>query len=288
MPDTERVYRPRGTAKNFVEALVEPSEPNVDIVAVHGLDPLNRHSHAKATWTADGKLWLRDFLPKQVPQARILLFGYNANVAFRSASAGVREQAENLLNQLERTRRALVHAKNDQTYEKILRSTFGIAFFGTPHKGGNHARIGNTVVVNKESSILGLPGSREKQIPLDANHSNICKFSSDNDPTYKQVADNVVEMIKEAIKAYDDRSLQSHIPPDDNMSNTSGEYNTTLQAGEANQCKTNGSANTIHQFGKGNRCFTDGYGNETIQIVLEPIDALGYAGRFWENYSMKR
>lgn len=70
------------------------------IVAVHGLNPLNTEFHAEHTWTADGKLWLRDFLPKDLPNARVLLFGYNSNVAFETSIAGVREQALNLLNRL--------------------------------------------------------------------------------------------------------------------------------------------------------------------------------------------
>jgi hypothetical protein len=78
------------------------------IVAVHGLNPANKASHAELTWTAGGKLWLRDFLPKRLPKARVLLFGYNSNVAFETSTAGVWEQAENLLNLLD------LHRKEDK------------------------------------------------------------------------------------------------------------------------------------------------------------------------------
>lgn len=70
------------------------------IVAIHGLNPFNKQTHAEDTWTAGDKLWLRDFLPKQVPQARVFLYGYNANVVFKTATAGVREQATILLDQI--------------------------------------------------------------------------------------------------------------------------------------------------------------------------------------------
>lgn len=68
------------------------------IVAVHGLNPRNKVDHARATWTAlrSRKLWLRDFLPNQIPKARIMIFGYNANVALGSGTDGVCEQATNL------------------------------------------------------------------------------------------------------------------------------------------------------------------------------------------------
>lgn len=69
-------------------------------MAVHGLNPKDKEFHAEETWKSGDKLWLRDFLPEQLPRARILLFGYNSNVGFQSSAAGVREQAINLLNRL--------------------------------------------------------------------------------------------------------------------------------------------------------------------------------------------
>jgi hypothetical protein len=74
---------------------------------VHGLNPTNTEFHAEATWTSAGKLWLKDFLPDHLPNARVLLFGYNSNVAFKTSNAGVREQADNLLNWLHLKRDAV-------------------------------------------------------------------------------------------------------------------------------------------------------------------------------------
>ncbi|KAI0010316.1 hypothetical protein F4779DRAFT_316823 [Xylariaceae sp. FL0662B] len=336
------------SSRNFLEALVDPSEPTLDIVAIHGLNPLDRRSHAEATWTAGDKVWLKDFLPREAPEARILLFSYNSNVAFQTAAVGVREQAENLLNQLEKARttdrdrplifichslggiivkRALVHAKSDKSYEAIWKSTSGITFFATPHRGGNHAGVGSVVakiacsilrnpgnnfmsalrtdsafldiitddfrqlledfqilsfyetqplgpfgiVVNPKSAILGLPGTREKQIPLEANHSNICKFGSDKDPRYRQVADNLVKMINNASSSQN-RTIRREPCPERNVSNCRGDGNTTLQAGHANHSKTNGSANKTHQFGDGNGSENNGNRNTTTQIGVGAID----------------
>jgi len=45
------------------------------IVAVHGLN-----GHREKTWTADnGVHWLRDLLPEDLPNARVLCWGYDAN-----------------------------------------------------------------------------------------------------------------------------------------------------------------------------------------------------------------
>ncbi|QKX60478.1 uncharacterized protein TRUGW13939_07623 [Talaromyces rugulosus] len=150
--------------KNFFKILVNPGSPNIDIVAVHGLNSMNTEFHAESTWMAEGKLWLKDFLPFKLPNARVLLFGYNSNVAFETSIAGVREQAVNLLNRLASKREdaeerpiifvahslggiivkwALVEAKLDDNYKAIRDATYGIAFFGTPHQGGNFAKLGD-------------------------------------------------------------------------------------------------------------------------------------------------
>ena len=45
------------------------------IVAVHGLN-----GHRDKTWTAaNGKRWLRDLLPNDIPNARVFCWGYDAN-----------------------------------------------------------------------------------------------------------------------------------------------------------------------------------------------------------------
>ena len=67
------------------------------IVAVHGLcgDPYD-------TWTdgASKKLWLRDFLPFQVPNTRIMSFGYDSLVAFSKSEIEISDVAADLLNRL--------------------------------------------------------------------------------------------------------------------------------------------------------------------------------------------
>ena len=49
---------------------------DVDIIAITGLA-----GHAFGSWsTATQKMWLRDFLPRDLPQARILLYGYDSHI----------------------------------------------------------------------------------------------------------------------------------------------------------------------------------------------------------------
>jgi hypothetical protein len=53
------------------------------------------------TWTAEnGKLWLRDFLPSQLPSARIMSFGYNSDTALSKAVTDIDDVASMLLSRL--------------------------------------------------------------------------------------------------------------------------------------------------------------------------------------------
>lgn len=59
----------------------------------------NDLNHADNTWTQKetGTNWLKDLLPKRLPNARILAYQYNANVVFGTSDAGMEEQAMNML-----------------------------------------------------------------------------------------------------------------------------------------------------------------------------------------------
>ena len=76
------------------------------IVAVHGL-----YGHALQTWTSDQSkaLWLRDaeMLPKAIPNARILTWGYNADVHVflgHTSSDRIMHHAQTLVAQLQSDR----------------------------------------------------------------------------------------------------------------------------------------------------------------------------------------
>jgi hypothetical protein len=64
---------------------------------VHGLN-----GDQIKTWT-DGQsnvLWLKDFLPRDVPNVRIMTFGYNADAAFGNTTANIIDHAKGLLSSL--------------------------------------------------------------------------------------------------------------------------------------------------------------------------------------------
>ncbi|KAH0536065.1 hypothetical protein FGG08_007031 [Glutinoglossum americanum] len=90
------------------------SEENylLDIIAVHGIT-----GDAYCTWTHEnGKLWLRDFVPEDIPGARVFSFGYDAE--------------------------ALTIAHLDaEDYDDITNSVSAILFLATPHRGSGGTRL---------------------------------------------------------------------------------------------------------------------------------------------------
>jgi hypothetical protein len=74
---------------------------SISIVAVHGLNFKNTSDHARSTWTDNGQLWLRDFLPARLPKpARVMLFEYNASPAMGAAAINMDDYTKNLLQWL--------------------------------------------------------------------------------------------------------------------------------------------------------------------------------------------
>jgi len=68
------------------------------IVFVHGLT-----GHCEATWTCENIYWPQQLLPKRIPRARILAFGYDADVVnlWTNASQNrISDHAENLSSKL--------------------------------------------------------------------------------------------------------------------------------------------------------------------------------------------
>ena len=81
----------------------KPSDQDglIDLIAVHGL----KGDYLKS-WTADNRNWLKDFLPEQVPNARIMSYGYNSMVMFTKSISTYDDFARDLLSRLENKRKS--------------------------------------------------------------------------------------------------------------------------------------------------------------------------------------
>ena len=57
---------------------VDPTEITADVVAITGLD-----GHAYGSWSGGDpkRMWLRDFLSKDLPKCRVMTYGYNSKLS---------------------------------------------------------------------------------------------------------------------------------------------------------------------------------------------------------------
>lgn len=127
------------------------SNTRLDIVAIHGLG-----GDAYTTWMDGSRIWLSEFLPSHVPEARVLSFGYSVSDALACFGAGIEQQAIKLLSKLKAARdnksrkivfvchdfgglifkEALLLAnKLDSPHCWLVDHTLGVVFFGTPQHG---------------------------------------------------------------------------------------------------------------------------------------------------------
>lgn len=135
----------------------------IDIVAVHGLNGDCMDSWTHESSSGQVTLWLKDLLPHQIPNARVMTFSYMATIFGNTSVGGIRDNARALLGLLADQRednedrqrpivfvghslggiiikQALRIANNEARFSDIARCTKGILFFGTPHRGATAAK----------------------------------------------------------------------------------------------------------------------------------------------------
>ncbi len=99
----------------------------VEIVAIHGL---NGHYNTTWTWEAHAPFrspnWLRDFLPQQISNARIMSYGYDSAVQFSKSIADIGSFADQLLIDLETER--LTTTERSRLIIFICHSPGGLVF----------------------------------------------------------------------------------------------------------------------------------------------------------------
>ncbi|KAK0761662.1 hypothetical protein N5P37_005644, partial [Trichoderma harzianum] len=131
-----------------------------DVIAITGLD-----GHAYGSWRGRGNLgrmWLRHFLSQDLPYCRTMTYGYNSKLStcgidtIMDYSRGLMEALKKIRNTEELRQRPLffiahsfggiilahclvkaVQTNEDDhaTIAMLHKATYGILFFGTPHKG---------------------------------------------------------------------------------------------------------------------------------------------------------
>ncbi|KAF1966815.1 hypothetical protein BU23DRAFT_573760 [Bimuria novae-zelandiae CBS 107.79] len=163
-----------------------------DIIAITGLD-----GHAYGSWRGKGNLgrmWLRDFLSKDLPYCRTMTYGYNSKLSTHGVDTildygrGLMEELKKIRNTEELRQRPLffiahsfggiilahclvkavqVDEDDHPTVACLYRATYGILLFGIPHKGivvddiqkmlageSSHPRDGLLQEIKSKSNLL--------------------------------------------------------------------------------------------------------------------------------------
>ncbi|CAG7947031.1 unnamed protein product [Penicillium salamii] len=139
----------------------DKNEPVVaDIIAIAGLD-----GHAYGSWQGRGNLgrmWLRDFLSKDLPQCRTMIYGYNSKLSSHGVDT-ILDYGRELMEEMKQIRdtkepqqrplifiahsfggiilahclvRAIQTMEEDHpTITSLHRATYGMMIFAIPHKG---------------------------------------------------------------------------------------------------------------------------------------------------------
>ncbi|KAL7809400.1 ankyrin repeat-containing domain protein [Trichoderma aethiopicum] len=143
---TSRKLKRALTNPDPIKILHDPPDAIVDIIAVHGLG-----SSVERTWThkESNQLWLRDFLPLDLPEARIMTYSHNSNWQSNALVKDLSDYGRQFLYVLEHERmndKTLVLAKGPTTdentrkrRENLTNSLAGAIFLGTPHAGSRYS-----------------------------------------------------------------------------------------------------------------------------------------------------
>lgn len=214
------------------------------IVFVHGLT-----GNRDRTWThSNGTYWIGDLLPKDLPSARIMSFGYDADVVRFWTMAGsnrLHDHGKSLAcavldRRLGLEKRpivfvshslgglvceaALVLCEKREALSSILDSTLGIVFLGTPHGGSDLAVWGTTVAryvnivrgTNKDILKNLQPGSTDlQQVEDDFQHLlkrkevNLKVFCFYEELKINATIGKIVEDRSAIIRGYDSCSIHA-------------------------------------------------------------------------------
>ncbi|PYH46386.1 LipA and NB-ARC domain protein [Aspergillus saccharolyticus JOP 1030-1] len=141
-----------------------PDDITYDLIAVHGLN-----GDAIETWThkQSGVMWLRDLLPQELPNIRIMTYGYNARFNNFTGHQDLRNISMKLLSELVDLRKTEKECKRPIVYichslggivvkkallircpreqQHVQDAAYGVIFLATPHSGSGVADTGKVI-----------------------------------------------------------------------------------------------------------------------------------------------
>ncbi|KAJ5090976.1 hypothetical protein N7532_009660 [Penicillium argentinense] len=135
-------------------------DPDI-VVFVHGLN-----GGSYRTWTDGSTFWPKDLLPTILPTARVLTFGYNANIYRDCAKGRIEEFSQTLYSDVEINRtsvQSVAIAQNKNPGASIFQVAAGVVFLATPHRGSKNARWGDIGARLCQATKLGAPRTSSAQ-----------------------------------------------------------------------------------------------------------------------------
>jgi surfactin synthase thioesterase subunit len=159
-----------------ITPLSSPAGAVVDVVAITGLG-----GHAMGSFrSTDGSfLWLRDVLPKTLPEARILTYGYDTALLKNKSKESIRDLAKVFLDALSgfrygtQTQRrplcfighslggvvlkealAIADLNQDTNSHEVVLSTYGLVLLGVPNLGLRHPQLMTMVEGNPNQQFV--------------------------------------------------------------------------------------------------------------------------------------
>jgi hypothetical protein len=159
-----------------ITPLSSPADAVVDVVAITGLG-----GHAMGSFrSTDGSfLWLRDVLPKTLPKARILTYGYDTALVKNKSKESIRDLAKVFLDALSdfryetQTQRrplcfighslggvvlkealAIAELNQDADFHEVVLSTYGLILLGVPNLGLRHPQLMTMVEGNPNQQFV--------------------------------------------------------------------------------------------------------------------------------------
>lgn len=182
-----------------ITPLSSPTEAEVDIIAVTGLS-----GHALGSFrSSNGQYtWLRDDLPKRLPKARILTYGYDTTLHGSQHKESIRGLAKVFLDTITSFRRAtktqarpiclighslggvvlkealaMSHETSDKESHAIILCTYGLVLLGVPNLGLRHPQLAMLVKGQPNQQFIQDLGVDEDESPSPYLSELTIKFS---------------------------------------------------------------------------------------------------------------
>ncbi|KAK1589962.1 ankyrin repeat-containing protein, partial [Colletotrichum navitas] len=149
---------------------------DIDIIAVPGL-----RSHALGSWKSPNgdQVWLRDFLPREIPAIRVFLYGYDTVLPGSLSKQSIKDLGSILLERItafragdDTSRRPIIFVghslggllikeallqarrRHSETKSDFSKATFGLLFFGVPNLGLRNEQLRTLVRGQPNESLI--------------------------------------------------------------------------------------------------------------------------------------